>query len=136
MAAPEPRTLLCDTTALIDLYRGKDWVRSYLERLIDGSLQGYVSVITEAELWRGLRVHEVETHEALLSYFAALPVSSAAARLAGLWMQHYEHQGLGWMDALIVATAKEAGLSVLTRDKPLATCLAAEASFERYGVEP
>jgi len=135
MAGPDSRALLFETTALIDLYRGKDVVRPYFEQLVEGSLQGYVSVITEAELWRGLRVHEVETHEALLSFFFVLPVTSAAARLAGLWMQIYADQGLGWMDALIVASAEQANLSVLTRDKPLATCLATEADFERYELE-
>lgn len=54
MAAPDSRSLLFETTALIDLYRGKDVVRPYFEQLVEGSLQGYVSVITEAELWRGL----------------------------------------------------------------------------------
>jgi predicted nucleic acid-binding protein len=49
-------------------------------------------------------------------------------------MQKYEAQGLGWMDALIVATAQKAGLLILTRDAKLARVLADEARFEVYAV--
>lgn len=54
------------------------------------------------------------------------------ARVAGEWMQKYEAQGLGWMDALIAATAKQAGLKLLTRDVRLAKLLAPEIEFEVY----
>lgn len=127
--------LLFDSTALIDLYRGQRVLLSYLERLIAGELKGYVSVITEAELWRGLRVDEVERHEALLALFTRLPLDSAAARQAGAWMQRYARQGLGWMDALIVATGRRAGLTVLTRDLRLVACLGSEAAFQTYTLE-
>ncbi|MGQ9553839.1 MAG: PIN domain-containing protein [Anaerolineae bacterium] len=126
------RELLFDSTALVDLYRGKSVLRAYLEALIARELAGYVSVITEAELWRGLRPEEVSRHEALLSFFTALPLDSAAARQAGVWMRRYEPQGLGWMDALIVATARQAHLTVLTRDLHLIHCLKHEASFQAY----
>jgi len=126
------RELLFDSTALIDLYRGQVALRLYLDDLISGDLGGYVSVITEAELWRGLRADEVARHEALLALFTHLPLDSAAARQAGAWMQRYEPRGLGWMDALIVATARQANLVVLTRDLRLARCLRDEAGFQTY----
>ena len=126
------RELLFDSTALVDLYRGQAALQWFLEAIIAGDLAGYVSVITEAELWRSLRADEVERHEALLSLFTVLPLDSAAARQAGAWMQRYESQGLGWMDALIVATARRAELTVLTRDLHLARCLGSEASFQTY----
>lgn len=125
--------LLFDTGALFDLYKGRQRARAYFDRLLDGSLRGYVSVVSEAEMWRGLRPGEVEDHEALLGLFAAMLLDSGAARLAGAWMQRYESYGLGWMDALIVATARRADLTVLTRDARLAACLADEAQFEVYG---
>lgn len=124
---------LFDTGALFDLYKGRQHARAYFDCLLDGSLRGYVSVISEAEIWRRLRPGEVEDHKALLGLFVVLPLDSGAARLAGTWMQHYEEQGLGWMDALIVATARQVGLTVLTRDARLAACLADEARFEVYG---
>jgi len=104
----------------------------YFDRLLDGSLRGYVSVISVAEMWRGLRLDEIEAHEALLGLFLVLPLDSDAARLAGIWMQRYESRGLGWMDAFIVATACQADLVTLTRDARLADCLADEARFVVY----
>ncbi len=68
----------------------------------------------------------------LAEQFTILPLRSDATRLAGSWMQQYEHSGLGWMDALISATAKIANVSILTRDKKLAGVLANEASFVIY----
>ncbi len=126
---------LFDTGALFDLYKGRQRARTCFDRLLDGSLRGYVSVISAAEMWRGLRPGEVEDHEALLGLFALLPLDSRAARLAGTWIQCYESQGLGWLDAFIVATARQAGLMVLTRDARLAACLADEAQFEVYGLQ-
>jgi len=126
------RELLFDSTALVDLYRGQAVLRPYLNDLIAGDPRGFISVITEAELWRGLRADEVERHEALLALFNPLPLDSPAARQAGAWMQRYESRGLGWMDALIVATARQANLTVLTRDLRLARCLKSEADFQTY----
>ncbi|MFQ6014956.1 MAG: PIN domain-containing protein [Anaerolineae bacterium] len=128
------RELLFDSTALVDLYRGQAVLRPYLDALIAGDLTGCISVITEAELWRGLRADEVERHEALLALFTGLPLDSAAARQAGAWMQRYESHGLGWMDALIVATARRANLTVLTRHLHLARCLEGEADFQTYAL--
>ncbi len=136
---PEPMqtesSLLFDTSAIIDLYRGRTEIRHRLDAVIAGDLAGYISVITEAELWRGLRVDEMRRHEALLSFFTALPLNSPAARQAGAWMQRFITRGLGWMDALIVASAAQSHLPVLTRDLRLARCLDEEALFETYTLD-
>ena len=126
--------LLFDTTALIDIYRGKEGVKSYFDLILDGALMSYISVITEGELWRGLRAEEVERHLLIIEQFVSLPLDSDAARLAGAWMQKYSTSGLGWMDALISATGKAAGLSVLTRDQRLANVLSVETKFELYSL--
>jgi predicted nucleic acid-binding protein len=126
--------LLFDTNALVDIYRGQASIKTHFESILDGSLLPYVSAITEAELWRGLRPDELERHELLLSQFISLPLDSDAARLAGTWMQKYASSGLGWMDALISATGKIADLPILTRDKRLASVLSAEAKFELYSL--
>ena len=47
-------------------------------------------------------------------------------------MQQYGARGLGWMDALIVATARLADLPVLTRDRRLTDLLAGQAEFILY----
>ena len=123
---------LFDTTALIDIYRGKPWLRQRFLSVVSGELEAYISVLTVAELWRGVQSTELERHEAVLSYFGSLTLEAATARLAGAWMGRYGVQGLGWMDALITATAYRAGLTILTRDSRLAHLLAGEASFELY----
>lgn len=126
--------LLFDTTALIDIYRGKAGIKSYFDMIPDGTLLPYISVLTEAELWRGLHAEEVEKHLLLIGQFISLPLDSDAARLAGAWMQKYSTSGLGWMDALISATSKIAGVSVLTRDKNLIKVLSVETGFEVYSL--
>lgn len=126
--------LLFDTTALIDIYRGKNGIKKYFDLILDGSLLPYVSVLTEAELWRGLHADEVERHELIVERFISLPLDSDAARLAGSWMQKYSTTGLGWIDALISATGKVAGLGILTRDNRLADVLSTEATFELYSL--
>jgi predicted nucleic acid-binding protein len=126
--------LLFDTDALVDIYRGQASIKAHFESILDGSLSPYVSVITEAELWRGLRLEEVERHELILSQFISLPLDSDAARLAGTWMQKYAQSGLGWMDALIAATGKIAELPVLTRDKRLVNVLSSETNFDLYSL--
>jgi predicted nucleic acid-binding protein len=55
--------LLFDTNALVDIYRGQASIKAHFEAILDGSLLPYVSVITEGELWRGLRPDELERHE-------------------------------------------------------------------------
>ena len=123
---------LFDTGCLIDIYLGRERIKPYFDAILQQEAMVYLSVITEAELWRGLRVGELDKHEALLAQFIILPLRSEAARLAGKWMQQYQAVGLGWMDAFITATAVTADVPVLTRDKRLANALASEALFELY----
>jgi predicted nucleic acid-binding protein len=125
--------LMFDTNCLIDIYHGRERIRSHFEAVGRGQTNGYLSVITEAELWRGLRTEEISRHEALLNQFTILPLRSETARLAGIWMQQYGQTGLGWMDAFITAAAKTANLTLLTRDRRLTQVLASEAQFEVYG---
>jgi predicted nucleic acid-binding protein len=129
----QPRELLFDTTALVDIYRGRAEVRPFFDAIANGELQPFISVISEAELWRGVKLEEIELHEVLISHFASIPLHSETARLAGAWMQRYAATGLGWMDALITATAKLADLPVLTRDRHLSDVLSGEATFVSYG---
>ncbi len=130
MAETEAR--LFDTAALIDIYRGRPNIRQRFQAVLGGKLMGYISAVSEAELWRGVRPAETERHEAILSYFISLPIDSGRARLAGEWMQRYESRGLGWMDVLIAATGAQAKLIILTRDAKLGRLLGNEARFEVY----
>lgn len=123
---------LFDTNALIDIYRGRQRIKSSFDQLIVGELMGYISVITEAELWRGLRPGELATHNALVERFTVLPLNSTVTRQAGSWMSQFENAGLGWMDAFISASAKLANLTLLTRDNRLASLLEKELDFFVY----
>ena len=128
----ETEALLFDTGALIDIYRGRANIQPRFQAVLGGKLAAYVSAVSEAELWRGVKPAETERHEAILSYFISLPIDSGRARLAGEWMQRYESRGLGWMDALIAATGAQAKLTILTRDAKLGRLMANEARFEVY----
>jgi predicted nucleic acid-binding protein len=125
-------TYLFDTNALIDIYRGHQRIKHTFDQLIVGELGGCISVITEAELWRGLRPGELDTHNALIEQFTVLPLNSETARLAGSWMAQFDHVGLGWMDAFIAASAQLTGIPLLTRDNKLASLLSKELTFVVY----
>ncbi len=112
--------------------RQRDRVAAYFEGLFVGRGAAYLSVFSEAELWRGLRPDEAERHEALLSRFIVLPVITPVARQAGHWMPQYGPHGLGWIDACIAATGKTVDALVLTRDRRLAALLSEVTAFEVY----
>lgn len=122
---------LFDTGALIDIYRGRSRIQSYFLALLEGRA-AFISVISEAELWLGLRPDEMARHEALLGHFTPLSIDSAVARQAGEWMRHFRALGLGWMDALLTATAYTNQLTVLTRDHRLAAVLTEQVAFQVY----
>lgn len=126
------KELLFDTGALIDIYKGRQRIKPFFDTVVQTNGLSFMSVISEAELWRGLHSEEVNRHEALLSQFVIIPLRTQAARVAGYWMQQYRNTGLGWMDALIVGTAVVADVPVLTRDKRLANVLADQANFQLY----
>lgn len=125
-------TYLFDTNALIDIYRGRQRIKPTFDELIAGSIRACISVITEAELWRGLRLGELDTHNALIEQFTVLPLNSDVARLAGSWMAQFDNAGLGWMDAFIAASAKLSDTPLLTRDPKLASLLKKELHFIVY----
>ena len=75
------------------------------------------SVITEAELWQGVRDDREEVRIAeLLSRFNVVPVTSDVARLAGNLLRSVIEKKTHFGDALIAATAILQGETVLTAD--------------------
>ncbi len=112
---------LFDTTALIHyLNRTNQRAISYVEAVLDGSESGCCSVITEAEIWTGVRNRKEELDAAaLISKLDVVCLTSDSARLAGnlLKGKGTEEIKAHFGDALIAASAKKSGETILTADK-------------------
>ncbi|HNU02369.1 MAG: type II toxin-antitoxin system VapC family toxin [Phycisphaerae bacterium] len=108
-----PERLLIDTDVLVDYLRGHPQAVRYL-RAQKGPLA--LSAITVAELYAGVRDgEEREVLDAFVGIFQVLPVTDANARQGGLWRRDYgKSHGVGLADAVIAATAAEAGAVLVT----------------------
>ena len=127
---------LFDTTVFIDcLQRNNlDAVR-HVQTVIEGTDSGCCSVITEAELWAGIRNRREELDRAaLMSKFEIIPVTSNIARLAGGLLRGRSvgeikaHFG----DALIAASAMQVGETVLTADRASQRVSGSQAQYLVY----
>lgn len=105
--------LLLDADVLIEYLRGREQAISYIEGL-DERLA--VSVITIAELRAGLRgQREEQALEIFLEAFEPLSVDAEIARLGGDLRRRYgPSHNTGLADALIAATARSHGLTLVT----------------------
>jgi predicted nucleic acid-binding protein len=102
-----------DSDILIDHLRGYEPARQYLKRFETGEIQGYLSIITVAELAAGQmrQAQEEEKIHRLLALFTHLTLDFAMAWRAGEIRRQYRTR---MADALIAATA-------LIRHPPLST---------------
>jgi predicted nucleic acid-binding protein len=124
---------LFDTTVLVDNFRGKSVVVPFVQPILDGTATVWFSVITEAELWAGIKSpYERVRYEALLSMMKRIPVTKTIARIAGELYGTYRHQGLSLPDALIAATARVYKKTLLTRNIKHFELLRDEISCEFY----
>lgn len=105
--------LLLDTDVLVEYLRGREEAVEYLEGLTSDL---YVSVISVAELFAGVRGDEEERSlRQFLLAFDAVPVNEKVARRGGLYRWDYGPiHGTGLADALIVATAEECGANLVS----------------------
>ena len=105
--------LLIDTDVLVEYLRGRSEAVEYLEGLTSDL---YISVISVAELFAGVRDNEEEKSlKQLLLAFVILPVTEQTARLGGLYRRDYGgSHGTGLADALIAATSEENGADLAT----------------------
>lgn len=120
---------LLDTTVFVDHFRDAKGAEAYFEPIFDGEVSGAFSVITEAELWEGIRTGEEERHEAVLLLLERVDVDKDIARRAGELRRNFREQGLGMPDALIAATAEAVDATLVTRNtkhfqplQPIITC--------------
>ena len=101
--------LLLDTNILIDVLRGESVALAWLEQ----QPKVQISVITWIEVLVGCRDGETEAVESWLETFPRLPIKDAVAReTVRLRQQH----GLKVPDAIILATARCADLTLATRN--------------------
>jgi len=90
-----------------------------VELACDGLILAYCSVITEAEVFSGVRNRRERAEiESLLSNFQIIPVTSSIARLAGNLLSGKDRDQIKahFGDALIAASAIETGETILTAD--------------------
>jgi len=111
-----PRAVLIDTDVLVDFLRGRAKAIACLEEFADRMI---LSAITVAELYAGVRGEEDAPEQDalanLLSHCRIVEVSSAVARLGGLYKRDYgAAHGIGLADAIIAATATLENASLKT----------------------
>jgi hypothetical protein len=101
--------LLLDTNILIDVLRGEAVALAWLEQ----QQSPRISVITWIEVLVGCRDAETEAVQAWLEAFPRLPLDDASSRAAVRLRQQH---GMKMPDAIILATARCADLTLATRN--------------------
>ena len=101
--------LLLDTNILIDVLRGEQAARAWLEQ----QQRPAISVITWIEVLVGYIAQETPIVESWLESFDRLPMDQAVASLSVTLRQSH---GLKVPDAIILATAQHHGLQLVTRN--------------------
>jgi predicted nucleic acid-binding protein len=106
---------LIDSDILIDNLRGYEPARAYLKQFETGETQGYISMITVAELAAGQMTGEDEEERVkrLLSIFDLIDLDFATAWRAGEIRRAHQTR---IADAIIAATALSRDLKLITRN--------------------
>lgn len=108
---------LIDTDILIDHFHGHQAALDFIaQQLVTGETLA-ISVVTVTEFSGGMRPGEETRTERLLSLLAILNIDAAIARQAGRYLRQYRRSHrLELGDALIAATAQQAGAGLVTRN--------------------
>ena len=112
------KTYLFDTTVFIDYLRGKAGAKPWIEDAFRNKFSAGVSVITDLELWVGIK-NEADTkrHKILLSKFRRFQFQVTIARRAGELYKPFSKSSekcLG--DVIIAATAEFYKANIVTRN--------------------
>lgn len=107
--------IVLDTTVLVDLLRGVEASRQFVDAL---DRQITCSEVTRVELLQGMRSYERNHIERLISIVHWVPVDEGIARHAGTLGRRYRrsHSGIGAVDLIIAATALELQASLATHN--------------------
>jgi len=110
---------LVDTDIIINYLKGGENARNFLMRIIDESVLGFFSVITEAELLSGSRNADDECAiYSILDCMEAIEVERNIAVTAGKFRQkYYTTYRTELPDAIIAATAAEYELILATANE-------------------
>ena len=110
---------LVDTDIIINYLKGRGNARDFLMRIIDESVLGFFSVITEAELLSGSRNADDECAiYSILDCMEAIEVERNIAVTAGKFRQkYYTAYRTELPDAIIAATAAEYELILATANE-------------------
>ena len=116
---------LADSTLLIDYYRKSDQAKQYFDKAEAGDINLSISVITEGEIWVGIKDNdELLGWLTLLELIESIEVNSEIARKAGGIYKNFGHymgktckndfRYLG--DAYIAATCNLLNKTLITRN--------------------
>lgn len=104
---------LIDTDILINFLRGKETARAYLSALFEDSII-YISPITVAEIYAGMKEQEREKTTELLDSLDIFEITREIAEKAGNYKRDEKKQSLELDDCLIAATAFITGVVLAT----------------------
>ncbi|MCC6139885.1 MAG: type II toxin-antitoxin system VapC family toxin [Nitrospira sp.] len=113
--------IVLDTDVLIDLLRGRDAIRVFLQNVADRFVP-CCSVVSVAELYAGMRPEEEKATCALLDGLVIYPVTHRVAEAAGRFKKRSTSRRLELADCLIAATAFIEGATLATgnvKDYPM-----------------
>ena len=108
--------VLFDTSVIIDHLRGVSAASSIMSKVQNGEIMGFISVITEAELFAGKDMEDEGKEKYIidmLGLFTKIHVDSHIARLAGEFKRRHN---VLLPDCIIAATAFTQGYKLLTKN--------------------
>jgi predicted nucleic acid-binding protein len=98
------KNVLVDTDVLIDFLRGKEKAKVFLSTLVKEPVV-YISALTVAELYAGMKDHEREQTADLIDSLNVVAVNREIAEKAGHYKRTIKTQTLELDDCIIAATA-------------------------------
>jgi predicted nucleic acid-binding protein len=112
-----PKSLLIDSDILIDHLRKEKKALDFLDVEIEKGGLLFLSVISRAEIYAGIRKGEDEIVSSLFEIITPVNVDAAIADKAGEYLRRFsKSHALNIGDAVIAATASEMELSLVTRN--------------------
>lgn len=107
-----------DSTFLIDHLRGDRQTVSRFRAMNETGDESLLTMPVVAEVWAGRTARSEPAIERFLQFIEYVHAGPSTARMAGIWRAEARANGrtLGLADALIAATAFDAGAAVLTRN--------------------